>query len=247
MHVPSFVNPHDPTGHQTLEIISRGEAFNRWMYKTIKPLLQGAVLEIGSGIGNISDFVVKDGYTVSLSDYDEAYQSILSEKYNRFSNVQGVYRIDLEDPQFFSTYVDLKEKYNTIFLLNVIEHIGDHQRAIRHCSYLLKPQGRLVVLAPAYTQLYSGLDKELGHYRRYTKQSLSSLLQHQRLTIVHQQYFNMLGLAGWFFWGKIARRSQLTRSTFNLYNLMIPLARLLDKMTGNKAGLSVIVTGAKNG
>ena len=242
---PSITNPHDPTGHHTLQIISHAGAFNRWMYETIRPRLQGSILEIGSGIGNISDFVVRDGYTVSLSDYDEPYVDILSQKYKRCPNVQDVFRIDLEATNFFSAHHALEKKYDTIFLLNVIEHIRDHQKAILNCAYMLKPQGRLIVLAPAYPYLFSRLDQELGHHRRYTKNTMTNLLRQQGLTIVHRQYFNLLGLAGWFFWGKIAGRSQLTGSTFNLFNQLVPLARLLDKLAGKRAGLSVIVTGVK--
>ena len=244
MPAPFLANPHDPTGHQTLRIISHARAFNRWMYQAIRPQLQGRILEIGSGIGNISDFVVKDGYPVSLSDYDEAYVAILSEKYKRSPNVQAVFRIDLEDPHFLSAHA-LAQQYDTIFLLNVIEHIRDHQAAIRNCAHMLKPQGRLIVLAPAYPTLFSRLDKELGHHRRYTRKSMTHLLRGEGLSIVQQQYFNLLGLAGWFFWGKVAGRKQLTAPGFNLFNVLVPLARLLDKLAGKRAGLSVIVTGAK--
>ncbi len=43
-------------GKNMLEVISKGGNFNRWMYETIRPLCRGEILEIGSGIGNVSAF-----------------------------------------------------------------------------------------------------------------------------------------------------------------------------------------------
>ncbi|MBE7172541.1 MAG: class I SAM-dependent methyltransferase [Williamsia sp.] len=235
----------DPTGFHTLEIISRATAFNRWMYEQIKPYLQGSVLEIGSGIGNISHFLVDAGYTISLSDYDPAYRDWLTARYKDDPNVQEVLSIDLEHPYFHSTYARLQGAYDTVFLLNVIEHIRDDQKAIAYCASLLKPGGRLIVLAPAIPALYSGLDKELGHHRRYTRATLTRLLGQEGLRIVYRQYFNVLGLAGWFCFGKIAGRKQLTGSAFNLFNTLVPLARALDGLFGRLGGLSVIAVAEK--
>lgn len=241
----SHIDAADPTGLETLEIISRATAFNWWMYQTIRPFLQGSILEIGSGIGNISEFVIKDGYTVTLSDYNADYCARLAEKYKGCKWVQDVFRIDLQHPGFSSAYAHIQARYNTIFLLNVIEHIADDRGAIRHCASLLKPGGRLILLAPAFSFLYARLDKELGHHRRYTSATLSNLLTGEGLTLLHHQYFNALGMAGWFVWGRLAGRKQLTAPAFDAFNTLVPIARLLDKLVNRWAGLSVIAVAAK--
>lgn len=235
----------DPTGSVTLEIISHATAFNRWMYQNIQPYLKGNILEIGSGIGNISDFVVKDGYTITLSDYNPFYFNTLSRKYGSCKNVQEVITIDLQDPDFFSAYPALYAKYDTIFLLNVIEHLQDDAKAVEYCAYMLKPAGHLILLAPAYQSLFSRLDAELGHYRRYSLKDFTLLLQQKGFTVVQQQYFNFLGLLGWLFYGRVAGQKQLTAGNINLFNKLVPVARLLDRLAGRKAGLSVLVTGIK--
>lgn len=236
----------DPTGAETLAIISRATQFNGWMYQTIKPWLRGRVLEIGSGIGNISDFVVRDGYTVTLSDYNPAYCSRLRSRYASHRNVEDIFPIDLQDPDFYTSYQHLKQRYDTIFLLNVIEHLANDHKAVEYCTFMLRPQGRLILLAPAYQSLYSGLDAALGHYRRYRLQDLARLLPENDFTLLQKQYFNALGLFGWFIQGKITRGRQLTAGSFSLFNRLVPVARLLDRLTGRQAGLSAIVTGQKN-
>ncbi len=243
--VPPTAGSLDPTGHETLEIISRAGAFNRWMYETIRPFLKGEILEIGSGIGNISDYVVKAGYPVTLTDYNPAYCHVLREKYSGAPNVRNILSIDLQHNDFKAAYASLEACYDAIFMLNVIEHLEDDHRAVRNCAWLLKPEGRLILLAPAYRFLFSRLDKELGHYRRYRTKDFVQLLEQQQFRVLRSDYFNALGLLGWLVYGRIAGQKQLRAGEFNAFNKLVPVARLLDRLSARKAGLSVIAVGEK--
>ena len=51
----------DHQGLETLKALAASNNFNRWIYDTIKPYTGGRILEIGSGIGNISQFFLQDG------------------------------------------------------------------------------------------------------------------------------------------------------------------------------------------
>src|SRR6476661_3516764 len=140
----------DPLGHHTLTVIAKAEQFNRWMYETIKPYLKGKVLEIGSGIGNISKFVLEDGFTLTLSDYDSGYCQQLQKDFGHFANVEDIVSIDLQHQTFYEKYSTFKEQFDTVFLLNVLEHLADGEKAVAYCRYLLKPSGNLIILVPAY-------------------------------------------------------------------------------------------------
>ena len=70
-----------PVGYKTLQTINNAKRFNQWMYKTIRPFIYGKVLEIGSGIGNLSELLLKDGFELTLSDYETGYLSILRENF----------------------------------------------------------------------------------------------------------------------------------------------------------------------
>ena len=50
----------DLEGLVILNVIEKADHFNHWMYKTISPNCNGKILEIGSGIGNISKFFIDD-------------------------------------------------------------------------------------------------------------------------------------------------------------------------------------------
>jgi SAM-dependent methyltransferase len=241
----NIISDTDATGFQTLQVIAKADEFNKWMYQSFSKHLQGEVLEIGSGIGNISKHAIADNHILTLSDYNNDYKNWLSKHFTVFENVKQILQIDLLQPDFMNVYEHLKEKYDCIFLLNVIEHIGDDLLAIKNCFFLLKPGAKLIVLAPAYNWLYCNLDKQLGHYRRYTLRSMTNLFLKNDLRICEKKYFNFSGLPGWFFFGKILRKKILGRE-ISVFNKIIPLAKLIDKIIFNKIGLSVIVIGIKN-
>jgi SAM-dependent methyltransferase len=236
----------DPVGLHTLEVIAKADRFNKWMYDQFKLQLKGEILEIGSGIGNISQLVIEDGRSITLSDYNDEYCESLRKKFSQYSNVREVIKIDLLDPDFENKYSSYKEKFDSIFLLNVIEHIEDDLIAVKNCDSLLKAGGHLILLAPAYPWLYCTFDKQLGHYRRYSLKQLKELLRKGTFSILKGDYFNFAGIAGWFLFGKIMNKKMLGSGEMSAFNKIVPLAKAVDKILGRSIGLSIIVTGIKN-
>jgi 2-polyprenyl-3-methyl-5-hydroxy-6-metoxy-1,4-benzoquinol methylase len=236
----------DPSGSQTLEVISKANSFNKWMYNAIKHYLDGNILEIGSGLGNISRYAIEDKKTITLSDINPAYRATLKKQFGTFPAVKDVLSIDLQHKDFFNHYATLKEQYDTVFLLNVIEHLEDDRSAIENCRFLLKPRGRLVLLTPAYRWLYCRFDRELGHYRRYTRKNLRQVVLSSSFKINRSWYFNLAGIAGWLFFGKILGKKLIGQREMNTYDKLVPVFKLADRLTFNKAGLSVIMIAEKN-
>jgi hypothetical protein len=110
---------------------------------------------------------------------------------------------------------------------------------------LLKTGGTLVILVPAYQFLYNKFDKELEHYRRYTKASLNSLFKKANFKIIHNQYFNAIGILGWFVSGRLLGNNLIPEDQMKAYNTLVPIFRILDKLVLNIFGLSVITVGKK--
>jgi len=235
----------DESGKQILESIGNAECFNKWMYHAIKPWCKGKVLEIGSGIGNISRFLIDDGFQIVLSDLRKDYFSELSEKFSGKKELLGIDQMDIVDPQFSTKFQHLKESFDTIFALNVVEHIFDDELAIKNCKSLLKPGGNLIILVPAYQWLYSPIDASLEHYRRYTKKNMTSVFLKNKFQIIHQQYFNFMGIWGWLLFGKILKHDTLKSGQMRLYSKFVPVFKIIDKLIFNSMGLSVIIVGKK--
>ena len=242
----STIENRDPVGLHTLEVIAKADRFNKWMYDQFRDQLKGEILEIGSGIGNISQLVIEEGRFITLSDYNDEYCESLRKKFAQQTNVREVIRIDLLDPDFDNKYAIYKEKFDSIFLLNVIEHIEDDLIAVKNCDSLLKAGGHLILLAPAYPWLYCTFDKQLGHHRRYSLKALKDLLKKSAFSILKGDYFNFTGIAGWFLFGRIMNKKMLGSGEMSAFNKIVPLAKAVDKILGRSTGLSIIVTGIKN-
>lgn len=235
----------DKVGKDTLEIINAADKFNNWMYQTIQPFVKGRVLEIGSGIGNISSQFLDNDYSIMLSDFRSEYCEELNAKFSNFTNFLGVNRIDLVDPKFDEMNYDLLNSFDTVFALNVVEHIEDHVLAISNCRKLLKKGGVLIILVPSYQSLYNNFDIELGHFRRYTVPKLMDIFKLNGLEVIHSQYFNFIGTLGWYVNGHILKKKAIPSGQMKLYNILVPIFRFVDKISLNKVGLSTIVVGIK--
>jgi 2-polyprenyl-3-methyl-5-hydroxy-6-metoxy-1,4-benzoquinol methylase len=232
----------DTEGGQTLDVISEAIKFNEWMYKTIQNYCTGNILEIGSGIGNISQFFIDRKAEITLSDIRSNYCQQLREK---FPDAKEVLQLDLTHEHFDREYSKYLEQFDTVFALNVVEHIENDHTAIANCFKLLKPGGKIVILVPAYQKLYNRFDKELEHYRRYTKRSLNRIIEQNNFSIVHGQYFNAMGILGWFVSGALQENKTIPKNQMSLYNKLVPIFKLIDKLLFNKIGLSVISVGEK--
>jgi len=235
----------DQQGLRTLETIGKADKFNQWMFNTIAPYCSGKILEIGSGIGNISQFFLESGFEITLSDVRDSYCEALKHKFSKAEPQVKVLLIDLADMAFEDTYVMYQGAFDTVFALNVVEHIKDDHRALKHCRFLLKEGGNLIILVPAFQNLYNTFDAELGHYRRYTKNSLRSLFLANGLDIIYSQYFNLAGIPGWFLSGRILRKKTIPAGQMGFYNTLVPFFKVIDKIVLKRCGLSVIVVGRK--
>ncbi len=235
----------DEDGMGSLEAISSAPRFNEWMYQTISKNLNGHILEIGSGIGNISEQFIKDGKKIHLTDIRKNYCNYLRREFGKNDNVLGIDLMDIVHPDFDTLFADHIGTFDGVFALNVVEHIKDDQLALVNCKKLLKPGGTMVILVPAYQALYNQFDVALEHYRRYNRKQLVDLFKSAEMEVTHSQYFNMAGIAGWFVSGNILRKKVIPTGQMKLYNALVPIFKIVDKVIMNNIGLSVIVEGKK--
>src|SRR4030066_379425 len=101
------------------------------------------------------------------------------------------------------------------------------------------------VVASDMNEDYLQLDKDLGHFRRYSKKELVSKVEQSGFRILYLTYFNPFGILGWFFNGSILRRRILPQNQVKVFNKMVPLFISLEKIIPNWVGQSLIVVGEK--
>lgn len=228
----------DPVGAATLERLALAPRYNTWMFDRLMPWVGDAVIEIGAGIGNLSAFLM-DRKRVMLTDTSPHYLEALRSRFAGKPHV-SVARLFLPevDPGAFGPGFD------TVICLNVLEHVEDDARSLRAILTLLKPGGRLVLLVPALPSIYGTLDRALGHYRRYGRRDLIRRFQDAGFRVPHTEYFNLGGIPGWWFTGRVLRRELIPQGSLRLYDALVPLFRL-ERFLPWRVGQSLIAVGER--
>lgn len=206
------------------------------MFDRVRRWVGRRVLEIGSGIGNLSAFLI-DCERLVLTDTREEYLNRLRA---RFANHPHVAVARLYLPNEHSAIGG--ERFDTIICLNVLEHVADDISSLVAIRSLLAPSGRLALLVPALPALYGTIDRALGHHRRYTRAGLGDLLRATGFHVAHIEYFNLAGVPGWWFAGRVLRRPTIPAGSLKLYDALVPLFRL-ERLLPWRVGQSLIVIG----
>src|SRR3990167_2810102 len=98
-------------------------------------------------------------------------------------------------------------EYDYVLASDVIEHVQNDTLALHNLFSFVKKGGLLIVSVPAHSFLFGERDRQWGHYRRYSKQNLLSLLTTiKRKEIEFFTYWNLAGFFVYFFYEKILHR-----------------------------------------
>jgi SAM-dependent methyltransferase len=199
---------------------------NAWMYAQLAEHVRGDVLEVGSGIGNLSRFIARDAASAVLTDMEDEYVGRLASELGDGERVEVVRWTLGEAPPDAIT----RRSFDAIVAVNVIEHVEDDLGACRTLADLLRPGGHLLVYVPAVPSAYGTLDEALGHFRRYSRVELDALLREAGLEVSHLRRMNPLGLPAWVLNGRVLRRRLLPAGQVALFDKLVWLAKAIDRL-----------------
>jgi glycosyltransferase involved in cell wall biosynthesis len=230
----------DEYGSAILVRLEAARKFNLWMGEVLRPHVGDRVLEIGAGIGNLTNqFIPREFYVAS--DINPHYLYYLS-SYAHGKPYLQVLHVDAANPADFR---GLEGQFDTVLMINVLEHVPDEQAALRNICSALAPGGRAVILVPRSPSLYGSLDQVLGHRERYTASSLRSGLERSGFRVETLLDFNRCSVPGWWFNSRILKKKSFSRVQLKLLNTAIPLLKRVDHLWPWQ-GLSLIAVATKN-
>ena len=135
-----------------------------------------------------------------------------------------------------------EQELDDAFCFDVLEHIEDDALAARKLARLLRLARvkRLFVRVPALPWIYGRNDAAIGHYRRYSKSGLRTLLEGAGLPPVRIGFHNAAGILPWFVVGRLAGRAQaVSAREGRLFDAMVPALRLAERLVPPPIGLSL--------
>lgn len=220
----------------SLDVIEDLGAYNRWVFDLLEPHVEGRVLEVGCGTGNITQFLTRSADEVVGIDPVERFIDRFRQRFAGNTSVTS-HRCTLAN---LTPPTEDAACFDTVVSCNVFEHIEDHVGALRQMATHLRPGGKAVIFVPAGPIAFGRLDKELGHHRRYTVASLHEAMQDAGLEWVEGRYSNAVGLLGWWFNSVVLRKTTVSGDQAVWFNRLVPVLSRLEKLIRPPFGQSVV-------
>jgi 2-polyprenyl-3-methyl-5-hydroxy-6-metoxy-1,4-benzoquinol methylase len=142
-----------------------------------------SAIDLGAGCGGWIDYLLSRSVPrfgeLALADSSlralEFAATVLGSQLPRF-------QVDLRD-------LGWKERWDIVFLLDVLEHIQDHNSVVQQICQCLRPNGLLFLTVPALDFFWSYNDELARHQRRYSLRDIKSLSCECELTLTKARYF----------------------------------------------------------
>jgi len=228
-----------------LDSMSLANNYNNWILDCFDKYIGNTLLEVGAGTGSLSKLILerykKDTYLLEPSaNLFTKLQSNFRDISN-FSN-QNILKGTLQENQEFFRNKDV----DSIFYMNVLEHIKDDVAELKLSYDLLNADGHILTFSPALPQLYGEVDKQVGHYRRYYLNQMKSKMTEVGFKVVDSYYFDFVGMLLW--WGKFKLLKSKNQDAGNVKffdSILVPILKKLEYHKLLPIGKNIVVIGKK--
>lgn len=235
---PADFGTADLALQDTLASLEATRNYNSWIFGLIRPYLGSTVLEVGAGHGTFTELLARDADRVVAVDLSERCVDQLRARFPDDSGVEVVHGdVDV---------ASARGPFDTVVMINVLEHIEDDDRALRELRASLRPGGMLALWVPALPLLYSQFDRKIGHHRRYRHRALRSLLTDTGFVPVECRYVNMVGALGWFAGMRLLGRTPSNETLLRLADrYVLPIGRRCESRLSPPFGQSLLAIAAR--
>lgn len=221
-------------GRDNLAVISAAFNYNRLLLQWIREVVgdHKNVIDFGAGAGAFAVPLHREGCDPLCVEQDPYFRQLLESCGLRVvSGLDGV----------------VDESADVIYAFDVLEHIESDVEMLAVWYRKLKAGGKLLVYVPAFQLLFSGMDRKIGHYRRYRRRKLCAKLEDAGFVVEHSEYVDSLGFAAVLLYKLFGSRAgDISWTPVKLYDRCVfPVSRVCDRVLGHCIGKSVLVRGYK--
>jgi len=230
------VSTSAPALSHSLDLLHDTYNYNHWIFSLIRPYLGTRVVEIGSGPGNLTQFMLNVDELVCVEPEAE-YSNRLSAMAVSHRNMT-VKACCLDD--VLGQSENYKGRFDSVVCLNVLEHIEDHTAAMMTMQSLLRVGGRIILFVPAVQFAYGSMDNALNHFRRYSKRDVKALCGNIGGRLVKCRYVNLLGLIGWWWCGRVRKDALIVPEKARVMDRLVPFVSALERIVPIPIGQSIL-------
>ena len=230
MAAPQPLPASDPQGTENLVAMRSAHNYNRFLTDIVLGNLHGRrLLDFGAGEGAFAKAlqarVPQADFTLVEPDVSLCHD--LGAAFCVYRNLAAI---------------PATEQFDTIYSMNVLEHIEDDRAQLQRLRARLAPAGRLLLYVPAFQCLYSAMDAYVGHHRRYHRRSLGRLVAECGLRVEQARYVDSLGFMASLVYRFLPASGVLNPDHVALYDRYVfPVSKVLDKATSWLFGKNLLV------
>ena len=226
---------------ENLNAWNKLDRYSKWIYHMYEKYIGKEVLDIGGGVGTAISFYIDTAERVVATELFENQVNIMNKRFENYQYFKAIQADIMKDD--FSAY----DKFDTIILINVLEHIEDDRKALANMKKLLKDSGTIIICVPAMPGLYCYMDKNVGHYRRYTKGELRVKAKRAELQVIEDKYMNFMGILPYWIKGKLKKDNGGSFSTSidegesKLYSIATSILEPIERVIKPPIGISEFI------
>lgn len=217
--------------------MTKASNYFAWQHCLVTRELGKRVIEVGCGIGNFTSLML-DREAVVAIDIEPSCVDRLQQRFPDRSNLQA-FSCDVSSTDFRSL-----ESFgaDSCVCLNVLEHIEDDGQALRNMAQVLVPGGVAILIVPAFPILYGPIDEMLGHYRRYTRGSMTDVARRAGFEVKTLHYLNAVGCFGWWANAHLLKRTAQSSAQIEFFDrYIVPIAARAEDWVHPPFGQSLFV------
>jgi len=219
-----------------LELFQHATVWKNYFGSILKPYIGKNVLEAGAGIGSTTQHLcngTQDKWTCLEPDpelFSELQNKVIT---GRLPSCCIALKGIIQD-------LPVAPVYDTILYIDVIEHIEEDAKELSAAKERLSPGGHLIILVPAHQFVFSPFDASIGHYRRYNKKMLKSVIPSGFIQ-KKLRYLDALGLLASVVNKFILKQKYPTLKQINMWDKkLLPVSKLIDPVIGYSTGKTLI-------
>lgn len=241
--------PAPPALPRELKTLRPLTNYYAWIFEELRPYLGARLVEIGGGIGTFAAVLLRNHVLsrpdTSLDVFEpntDLYRELDAFLYEHFRPLIQAGRLRTVRDEFRPT----PRRYDSTILINALEHIEDDSRLLALIQESLAPQGTVIVYVPALSWLFSPLDRDVGHFRRYDMSPLRRLIESHGFEVVKAIYMDLVGILPWYILNVLCRSRTISPTLARLYDRWgIPAVRTLERRIGAPLGKNILMIGRK--